>query len=193
MDAGHPSDPPPMGPDAACAIYETADAGGGGHFPMNWSVAPATQANSAVGCTTLGVAAHPAACCARFRCNVKNQCVPVVEGELGLPRFLCEQDCYPPPPPPPPTYSCHSPADGKCTLHTDGYGKFNSSVECTADPTCAAPPAPPPPGGWRPDWMTFYEMDVGTNGSGIANFSNLVWCASSGLPSFCCRKFSFCI
>ena len=179
-----PTDPPPLGSDVACALYEPSVAkppnacmsNGNGYgiycIPPHRSIAPAAQARSAVGCTAIGVKSNGTACCATFRC-VDNRCVPAPVGRPGLPRFLCEQDCYAPPPPPPPTWSCNTP--GKCTLQSDGFGRFNSSGECTSDPSCAAPPPPAPPGGWRPEFMTFYELDVGTNGSGTAEFTNLVW------------------
>eukprot|EP01052_Picozoa_sp_SAG31_P054281 SAG31_NODE_14359_length_811_cov_1.411517_3_plen_125_part_01 len=94
---------------------------------------------------------------------------------VGLPKFLCEQDCYAPPPPPPAAYDCQAPpVRGNCTLRTDGFGRFNTSADCMASPQCSAPPPPAPPGGWRPDWMTFYGMDAVTNGSGVASFSNLI-------------------
>jgi hypothetical protein len=142
-------------------------------MPPVRKIAPAAQARSVVGCTALGIQQNASLCCATFRCEA-DECVPAPAG-VGIPKYLCEQDCYPPPPPPPPTYDCHALADGNCSLQMDGFGKFNTSADCMASPTCAAPPAPAPPGGWRPDWMTFYEYDAATNGSGVTPFTNLVW------------------
>ena len=195
-----PTDPPPLGSDVACGLYEAPTANppdacmsnGNGYgiycLPPHRSIAPQAQARSAVGCTELGIKYNASACCATYRC-VANQCVVAPPGLRGLPKYLCEQGCYPPPPPPL-TYDCRIPTDGNCSVQTDGSGAFNTSADCMASPSCAAPPVPAPPGGWKPDWMTFYELDVGTNGSGTTSFTNLVWGSDLKLLEAAALKFN---
>ena len=183
-----PTDPPPLGSDVACAQYLTMwdhQRYGTYTMPPNRSLAPTAQARSVVGCTAAGIKYNASACCATYQC-VDNRCVPA---PVGLPKYLCEADCYPPPPPPPVRYDCATPANGTCVVQPDGFGHFNTSGECMASPTCFALPPPVPAGGWRPDWMTFYELDVETNGTGTQAFTNLVWDANLTLLEEVAGKF----
>ena len=141
---GRPVDPPPVGADVACAIYELASDGGGSQMPASRSVAPAAQARSVVGCTAKGVRTNSSLCCPVYRC-VNRQCVPAPTGHPGLHRHACEQDCSAAPPTPP------APAPGPPGVMCDPAATppeicpGGAACPHCGKPACPCPAAPPPP------------------------------------------------
>jgi hypothetical protein len=141
---GRPVDPPPVGADVACAIYELASDGGGSQMPAFRSVAPAAQARSVVGCTAKGVRTNSSLCCPVYRC-VNRQCVPAPTGHPGLHRHACEQDCSAAPPTPP------APAPGPPGVMCDPAATppeicpGGAACPHCGKPACPCPAAPPPP------------------------------------------------